>query len=199
MILTITIASVSIRKNMLDALLSELNRQIAEHGLQNEVEILVDDDDSRFLGTKRKIMLSKAKGLFTCAIDDDDWISSNYVSLIVNAIKIDTSVDCIGINGIITTNGGDARKWFISCHYEDWFEEEGVYYRTPNHICPIKTQLARISDFDEVAWGEDYPFAQRMKKLLHTETQIADSIYYYNYNTNNSLHDYQKQKEDEHT
>jgi hypothetical protein len=199
MILTITIASVSIRKNMLDSLLTELNRQIAEHNFQNEVEILVDDDDSRFLGTKRKIMLSKAKGLFTCAIDDDDWVSLNYVSLIVNAIKSDTSVDCIGINGVITTNGEDAKKWFISCHYEDWFEEEDIYYRTPNHICPIKTELARISDFDEVAWGEDYPFAQRMKNLLHKETQISEPIYYYNYNTNNSLHEYQKQKKDEHT
>lgn len=184
---------------MLDSLLCELNRQVSENNLENEVEILVDDDDKRFLGTKRKIMLSQAKGLFTCAIDDDDWISSNYVSAIVNAIKSDVSVDCIGINGVITTNGQDERKWFISCHYEDWFEEDGIYYRTPNHICPIKTELAREVNFEEVPWGEDYPFSQKMKSLLHKETQISEPIYYYNYSTINSLHDYQKQNEDEHT
>lgn len=199
MILTITIASVSIRKDLLHTLLTELNRQIITNSLENDVEILVDADDKRFLGTKRKIMLAKAKGLFTCAIDDDDWISSNYVISIVNAIKQDSSIDCISINGIITTNGQDSKKWIISCHFEDWFEKDNVYYRTPNHICPIKTELARKADFDEVAWGEDYPFSQRIKKLLKKESEILEPLYYYNYSTHNSLHNYQKQEEDEHT
>jgi hypothetical protein len=39
MILTITIASVSIRKEMLTALLAELNRQIIENGYEKDVEI----------------------------------------------------------------------------------------------------------------------------------------------------------------
>lgn len=199
MILTITIASVSIRKNMLDNLLGELNRQIQVNNLQNDVEILVDDDDKRFLGTKRKVMLQKAKGLFTCAIDDDDWISENYVLLITNAIKDNPSIDCISINGIITTNGANPKKWIISCQFEDWYEEDDVYFRTPNHICPIKTELVRIADFDEVAWGEDYPFAQRVKKLLHKEVEITEPIYFYNYNTENSLHNYHKIEQDGHT
>jgi hypothetical protein len=45
------------------------------------------------LGTKRKEMLSKAQGLFTCAIDDDDWVSENYVRLIVEAIKNNPFID----------------------------------------------------------------------------------------------------------
>lgn len=194
MLLSITIASVSIRKEMLDNLLSELNRQIVESSLQSEVEILVDDDDDRFLGTKRKIMLSKANGLFTCAVDDDDFVCPNYVKLIVDAINKDNSVDCLGINGVITTNGLEPKKWIISCHYEDWFEENGIYYRTPNHICPIKTELARIVNFDEVAWGEDYPFSKNIKPYLKTETTIDEPIYYYNYNTETSLHNYQNNK-----
>lgn len=189
--LSITIASVSIRKDMLDNLLSELNKQIDENNLNHEVEILVDDDDARYLGTKRKLMLEKAKGLFTCAIDDDDFISPNYVRLIVEAIKKDESVDCLAINGIITFNGLNPRKWFISCHFEDWYEENEIYYRTPNHICPIKTELARLGNFDDVAWGEDYPFSQRMKSLLKRETIVEEPLYYYQYSTENSLHDYQ--------
>jgi hypothetical protein len=199
MILTITIASVSIRKEMLNSLLNELNRQINENNLQDEVEILVDDDDDRFLGTKRKLMLSKAKGFFTCAIDDDDWVSENYIYLIVNAIKNNADIDCIGINGIITTNGENPKKWIISCHFEDWFEKDDVYYRTPNHICPIKTELVRIADFKEVSWGEDYPFSQSIKPLLLKEATIEEPLYYYNYHTENSLYRYQKQKLDGHS
>lgn len=197
LLLTVTIASVSIRKDMLENLLSKLNEQISENNLQNEVEILVDADDYRFLGTKRKIMLSKASGLFTCAIDDDDNVSPNYIKLIVEAIQKDESVDCLGINGVITTNGLDAKKWFISCHYEDWFEKDDVYYRTPNHICPIKTELARLVDFDEVAWGEDYPFSKRVKKYLKKETVINEPIYYYQYSTENSLNNYQNKNNEQ--
>jgi hypothetical protein len=194
MILTITIASVSIRKDMLAALLSELNRQIVQNGYEKDVEILVDDDDKRFLGTKRKEMLAKAQGLFTCAIDDDDWISENYVRLIVEAIKNNPAVDNLKINGIITIDGENPKKWIISCHFEDWFEEEGVYYRTPNHICPIKTELVRIAGFDEVAWGEDYPFSQRIKPLVKSEVEIEEPLYFYQYSVNGSLHNYQEEK-----
>jgi hypothetical protein len=194
MILTITIASVSIRKEMLKNLLSELNRQIKENNYQEEVEIIIDNDDDIFLGTKRKLMLSKAKGLFTCAIDDDDFVHPNYVKLIVEAIKKDNSVDCLGINGIITVNGENPKKWIISCEFDDWFEEDNIYYRTPNHICPIKTELVRLAGFDDVAWNEDYPFSQRVKKFLKKETIIDESIYIYQYNTETSLHNYQNER-----
>ena len=194
MILTITIASVSIRKDMLETLLAELNRQIIKGGYEKDVEILVDDDDKRFLGTKRKEMLSKAQGLFTCAIDDDDWISENYVALIVEAIKNNPYVDNLKINGIITIDGENPKKWIISCHFKDWFEEDDVYYRTPNHICPIRTELVKIAGFDEVAWGEDYPFSQRVKPLLKSEAEIEELLYFYQYSVNGSLHNYQEPK-----
>jgi hypothetical protein len=197
MILTITIASVSIRKEMLTALLAELNRQIIENGYEKDVEILIDDDDKRFLGTKRKEMLSKAQGLFTCAIDDDDWISENYVSLIVEAIKKNPSVDNLKINGIITIDGENPKQWIISCHFEDWFEKDDIYYRTPNHICPIRTELVRIVDFDDVAWGEDYPFSQRIKPLLKSEVEIEEPLYFYQYSVSGSLHNYQELNKDE--
>ena len=194
MILTITIASVSIRKDMLATLLAELNRQIIENGYEKDVEILVDDNDKRFLGTKRKEMLSKAQGLFTCAIDDDDWISENYVSRIVEAIKKNPLIDNVGINGVITIDGENPKKWIISCHFEDWFEKENVYYRTPNHICPIRTELVRIAGFDDVAWGEDYPFSQRIKPLLKSEVEVEEPLYFYQYSVNGSLHNYQEEK-----
>jgi len=194
MLLSITIASVSVRSVMLEILLVELNKQIAENNFENEVEIIIDADDDRFLGTKRKLMLSQAKGLFTCAIDDDDFIYPTYIKDIIEAIKKDSSVDCLAINGIITTNGLNPKKWFISCHYEDWFEENDIYYRTPNHICPIKTELVKIADFDDVAWGEDYPFSQRIKSILKSETIIESPLYHYQYSTENSLHNYQNEK-----
>jgi hypothetical protein len=194
-LLTITIASVSIRKSLLALLLKELKRQIQENNLKDEIEILVDDDDDRFLGTKRKEMVAKAKGLFTCAIDDDDWISDDYITLIVNALKKNPNVDCLGIEGLISFNGLESKKWKISCAYEDWYEDENYYYRTPNHICPIKTEFVKTANFDDVAWGEDYSFSKRIKQYLKNEIRINTPIYYYQYDSNNSLYNYQDKKQ----
>jgi len=195
LILTITIASVSLRKKLLTSLLLELERQISENNLQDEVEILIDDDDDKFLGTKRKEMVAKAKGLFTCAIDDDDWISDDYITQIVNAIKNNPDVDCLSIQGIISFNGLNEKKWKISCAYEDWSEDEDYYYRTPNHICPIKTQFVKIANFDDVSWGEDYSFSKRIKSYLSNEIAIDKPIYYYKYDTENSLYNFQDKKQ----
>jgi hypothetical protein len=85
----------------------------------------------------------------------------------------------------------------LNCLVEDWFEEDGVYYRTPNHICPIKTELVRIVDFDDVAWGEDYPFSQRIKPLLKSEVEIEEPLYFYQYSVSGSLHNYQELNKDE--
>jgi hypothetical protein len=194
MILSITIATISLRKKLFDKLYAELLRQIKDYNLFNEVEILIDNDNDRYLGTKRKMLLDKAKGLFTCAIDDDDNISTDYLKQIVDAIKINTNVDCIGINGTIIINNGEQKQWFISCKYEDWFEENNIYYRTPNHITPIKTELVRQINFDEVPWGEDYNFSKKIKPLLINETIIESPIYIYNYNTSDSLYQYQQNR-----
>jgi hypothetical protein len=194
MILSITIATISLRKKLFDKLYSELLRQIKEYNLFNEVEILIDNDNDRYLGTKRKMLLDKAKGLFTCAIDDDDNISADYLKQIIDAIKINPNVDCIGINGTIIINNGEPKQWFISCKYEDWFEENNIYFRTPNHITPIKTELVRQINFDEVPWGEDYNFSKKIKPLLINETIIESPIYIYNYNTTDSLYQYQQNR-----
>ena len=196
--LTITIATIPKRKPLFDSLMNELKRQISTFGYEDEVEILFDSDDDRFLGTKRKLMLEKAQGLFTCAIDDDDQISEFYLYHLISAINQDETVDCLAINGFITTNGQDERKWFISCHYEDWFEKDKIYYRTPNHICPIRTDIARLVDFQDVDWGEDYPFSQNIKPFLKRETPVPEPIYWYRYNTEESLANYQKQKNESH-
>jgi hypothetical protein len=192
--LTITIATISKRKELFEELILQLNQQMKYYSLQEEVEILFDDDDDRFLGTKRRLMLEKAKGLFICAIDDDDIVSDKYLPLILSAIKKDETVDCIGINGVITVNDQDKRQWYISCEYKDWFEDNSIYYRTPNHICPIRTDLAKLANFDDVKWGEDYPFSQRVKQHLHRETKVSEPIYWYRYDTEKSLSKYQEEK-----
>lgn len=147
----------------------------------DEVEIGWDNSMDINIGQKRNRLLQIAQGDYIVFIDDDDIISSNYISLILNAIK--TNPDCIGISGIITTNGQNKQQWHISKDYGNWYESDGVYYRTPNHISPVRRELALQAMFPEITHGEDYHYSMRLLPLLKTEVKISGNIYHYRYAT----------------
>lgn len=156
-------------------------KQLMQNSL-NDVECLYDNSIDYNIGIKRNKLLQQAKGEYVVFIDDDDEIASNYVSLILEACK--SGADCIGISGIITTNGTDKRQWHISKEYGKWFTgPDGTYYRTPNHISPIRRELALQAGFPEIAFGEDAEYSRRLLPLLKTEVKIEQNIYHYKYLT----------------
>lgn len=182
--LSILIATMPIRKKTLEnGILRSLIAQLWKHELNSvPIEVILDDSLLYNIGVKRNKLLQKAKGGYVVYIDDDDHISDNYVSLILQACK--SEADCIGINGTITTNGHDLRKWFISKEYGKWFTgPDGTYYRTPNHISPVKRELALKTGFPEIAFAEDAEYSRRLLPLLKTETIITQPIYHYDYHT----------------
>lgn len=158
--------------------LTEL-RQIIDPQLTPEVEVITDHSMGYNIGTKRNKLLSLACGKYIVMIDADDLISTDYVEKILEACKSDC--DCIGISGVITTNGRNEMQWHISKDYMGWFERKNVYYRTPNHISPVKRELAVAAGFPEIAFGEDYHYSMNLLPMLKTETKISGILYYYRY------------------
>lgn len=177
--LSILIATMPIRVVKLNSLW----KMLEANGLNfPDVEVIVDNSMEYNIGTKRNKLLERATGDYITYIDDDDQIPSNYVQLILDACKLGS--DCVGINGTITTNGHDLRKWFISREYGSWYTgAEGTYYRTPNHISPVKRELALQSGFPEISFGEDAEYSRRLLPLLKNETIITQPIYHYDYYT----------------
>lgn len=175
--LSILIATMPKRLNQLDDLMAILIPQV-----KNEpVEVIIDPVVSYNIGTKRNKLLSKAKGEYIVFIDDDDTISENYVWSILQACSIGN--DCIGISGTYRKDMGRTHQWHISKEYGSWYEKHGVYFRTPNHISPVKRHLALAAGFPEISFGEDYEYSMRLLSLLRTETIINGNIYHYEYNS----------------
>ncbi|HVW99706.1 MAG TPA: glycosyltransferase [Candidatus Babeliaceae bacterium] len=143
-----------------------------------DIEILIDWS-ADIIGKKRNTMLSKARGEWLVFIDSDDTVCDNYVSNILEAIK--TNPDCIGINGTMTTNGQHPQQWFISKSCGRWFTRGNTHYRTPNHISPVRRELALQAGFPEVAFAEDYEYSMRLLPLLKTEVLITEPMYHYDY------------------
>lgn len=184
MLLSILICTIPSRQRMFDSLVRNLSRQVSDGNFYDEVELLSDSDIHKSIGEKRNDLLQLAGGKFIVFIDDDDEVDSEYISLIINTIKTNDDIDCIGMKGIITFDGGNERKWIISKQYGSWFERDNVYYRTPNHISPVKRSIALSKGFSNKNVGEDFDYSMAILPLLNNEVMIEKEIYHYKFVNN---------------
>lgn len=174
--LSILICSLNSRAHLLKRLRSVLDPQLTD-----EVEVIVNADDGQLsIGDKRNALLQAATGDYIAFIDDDDLVRTTYVQSVLAAIQ--TNPDCVGIEGVITTNGNPNGRLFIhSLRYHIWFEDNGVYYRNPNHLSPVKRELALKTGFPSINHGEDHDYSKRLLPLLNSEVYIKGPIYHYDY------------------
>jgi glycosyltransferase involved in cell wall biosynthesis len=184
--LSILICTLEERKLQYDNLRSSLFSQYCLlPQYQESVEILSCCDNREMsVGAKRNALLKQSTGNFLVFIDDDDSIHPNYIKLVLEALQ--SNPDCVGLNGIITFNGTNPRKFVHSIKVNEWYESDGVYYRYPNHLNPVKRELALQVGFPECNFGEDKNYSDRLKPLLKTEVMIDTPIYFYNYDDKKS-------------
>jgi len=167
------------RKHTLAQLLRHLEGQS-----NSKVEILVESDNrQKKIGEKRNILLQRATGDYVCFIDDDDWVDAQYIPLILEALK--SNPDCIGMVGIMSTNGGSQRRFEHTILYGGYFELNKIYCRPPNHLNPMRRSIATQFEFQEINMGEDTEWALRVmaSKLNKVEVKIEKPIYHYRYQT----------------
>lgn len=173
--LSILIATMPNRSEQFWRLFNSLERQ----HVGEEMEILTDNGMDCNIGAKRNRMLKQAMGEYVVFVDDDDLVTPDYVGKIFEAM----GADCIGISGIMSTNYSDFRQWHISKDYGSWYEKEMIYYRTPNHISPVRRELALQVGFPDIAHGEDYQYSMALLPLLKTENKVKGNIYHYQFSS----------------
>lgn len=189
MILSILIPTMESRDGFLAELLTDLRKQIASLTEDlGEVEILIDTSEPPITtGHKRNSLLSRATGKYVWFIDDDDMIFPGALRKVVEGMQ--SGVDVIGIDGVMTTNGTNLRGWEIRLgHPYSSITKHGkeYYLRFPNHITPMLREHALKVSFENITVFEDYKFAVALKNLGCLQTQyIVDSpVYHYRHRTN---------------
>jgi glycosyltransferase involved in cell wall biosynthesis len=188
MILSILICSVEIeeRQIKLKKLISELHKQISKNYAEEIVEILIDTDNmTKSVGQKRNDLIYKAKGHFVCFIDDDDFITKNYLSTILNHLNIGIDILLIGISHI--ENGINKTKILPSLFIDNLTTNDVVFKTNHFHLCPHKKSIAELVSFDCVNFAEDMIYSQKMVKHISNHAVISDPIYIYFDNLEKSL------------
>ncbi len=181
-VLSILICSLTSRSELLGRLLCTLNFQMVD-----EVEIIINSDGGgKTTGQKRNELINSAQSKYIVFIDDDDLVSDNYVSLILDAVKNDC--DVVGIHLLMTRNGvlNSECRTYHSLKYKSWWDENDPdrpgkkrYFRNPNHLNPVRREFAFNTGFPEIDSGEDHEYSKRLLPLLKTESYIEHPIYYY--------------------
>ena len=179
-LLSILICSIEERTEQLKRLVDSLEKQKAELENSDMVEIIsLVDNKEISIPEKRNKLIDLSSSEYMCFIDDDDLVSDNYLKLITNALE--EKPDCVGIEGRIKWGG----KYCLFCHsleYSGWYTgTDGIFYRTPNHLNPIKSRFVKRVRFDEtlVDGGEDRQFSMMISHMLKTEVYIQEPLYYY--------------------
>ena len=149
----------------------------------DEVEVLIDADAGT-TGAKRNRLLDKSCGQYVAFVDDDDIVVPEYQSLIMEGINM--GVDCVGIQGILLENDmpEHLNTWRFrhSVTVTNWCKDKGakIYFRTPNHLNPVKREYACATRFPDITIGEDRVYSNNLKRHLKTEHFIEQTIYHYN-------------------
>lgn len=176
--LSILICTIPKRAQMLISLCNDLNMQIPSDDI---VEVLVDASEYDTIGEKRNRLVKNATGKYLAFCDDDDSICADYIFLILAALK--NNPDCCSLKGLITFNGFQPKVFIHSIRYKNYYEEDGIYYRPPNHLNAIRSEIAKQFLFSENNFGEDTNWAMQIcnSGLLKTEEWIDPILYYYKF------------------
>ena len=179
--LSILICHLKSRAHYLQRLQRVLQPQV--FAAQGRVEVIISTDDGRMsVGTKRNQLVQKATGDFVAFIDDDDVVSQDYIMRILQAVDKDPTIDCVGLEGVITFQGPlkmKPRKFIHSRQYTDWYTKDKVFYRSPNHLNPVARKHAIQAAFPDKDVGEDYDWSMLIKPFLHKEIMLDGPIYFY--------------------
>jgi hypothetical protein len=182
--LSILVCSVHTRyKTFLPKIQDQLYSQLSalSEDDQERVEVIVlTDNKQMMLGHKRNVMVDIAQGKYIAFVDDDDRLADDYMVSLLKATTSDT--DAIVFHAEVSLNGEQAKICQYSKDFKADYNNHGVYYRIPNHICCVKRSVSLKSSFPNLLYGEDSGYGKVLLPHIKTEHKIDRVLYYYDYN-----------------
>jgi cellulose synthase/poly-beta-1,6-N-acetylglucosamine synthase-like glycosyltransferase len=118
-------------------------------------------------GAKRQALIQQADTDYVCFVDDDDAVVDDYCTLMLAAMDSDPAPDVIGFRLRHFMDGYLQGMAIISLRCKHWMTRptvQGVmlYDRTPNHLSPIRTSIARDVGYKSITVGEDADYSHRL-------------------------------------
>jgi len=182
-LLSVLIPTLSPRLSKTAALVADLERRSANF----PVEILwFGDNRRRTLSLKREALVKAAAGRYIVHLDDDDALAENYFERVVPLLAGDLP-DVVSYNSQATINGGNPFVVRSSITFENEHSrfEEGIWYdikRKPWHWCVWRTSIARLVQYPDITYGEDWAIVKQMLEFTKQEERLDETMHFYLHN-----------------
>lgn len=187
--LSILIPSITERADILKRLRMELRNQINHvthtHPSLGKVETWVNSSLSFLnggasIGVKRQNLLNYANGKYVCFLDDDESIAPNYVETLLRLCNQDSDVCTFRALAKLQNSWGliDMR---LSYKVNDQFTPDHDVRRPPWHICPVRTEFAKLYQFKDINNAEDFEWFEHVLAHCTTEAHTDKIIFQYNH------------------
>lgn len=180
-VISILTPSIPRRLNQLDGLCEHIAMQIARARVPVE-HLVFTDNMTRSVGLKRQALIQIARGHYIAFVDDDDWISSDYVAQLVTACCHDR--DVITFRQRATINGKVGHIDFrLNAPADCPWQEDMTVTRPPWHVCAWRRDLVKDCLFPDINDGEDIIWCQQARALVKTETHIDAELHHYRFDS----------------
>lgn len=176
--LSVLVGTTTKRPEQCKKLIDHLCAQI-EEAKRDDVEVLwVGDNLKCTAGLKRQRLLACAIGKYLAYVDDDDWVSNDYIREITTAIDTH-QVDVITFRQKAVIDGQEAEVTFKLGHdkIEPWTGQNIT--RPPYHSCVWNTLLAKSGKFCDKYYGEDVFWLQQLWPQARTSHHIDKVLHHY--------------------
>lgn len=194
--LSILMPTIPERKEIFTKLYKEVERQVKQcyrlHPTLEQVQLISDHrpkfkDGGPTIGAKRQSLIERATGRYLCFLDDDEWISPDYVEILLRL--------CLEMRDICTFNNISKfdNYWCVVQmglgNKENEQARPGFIKRKPWHICPVRSQLAKQVVFPESNYGEDWVWFDQVLKNCFNEAHADNIIHEYRHSLKTSQSD----------
>jgi len=173
-ILSILTPAVPSRIGQVQKLCEHLQKQIGALPVEH---LILIDNKRRSVGEKRDALLRMARGEYVAFVDDDDWVSDDYVAAILKAV--DGTPDVITFRQLSSINGASGEIVFGLGNPNEAFVAGGSARRNAWHVCAWRRSLAILSSFPPINYGEDWAYASRLCGLPNLKSAHVDRVLHF--------------------
>ena len=177
-ILSILIPTLPSRIEKYLSLVNKINHQITSNNLNEYVQVLsILDTKEMTVGEKRNNLVNLSCGKYVIFLDDDDNISDNYVLQIYNGCL--SGADVVTFKGEYHENNSYHSDFIISNMVIRDYNQHGLMYRKPNHICAVLRSISIQCPFPHINYEEDSKYSELINAHIKNECHINEKLYFY--------------------
>jgi glycosyltransferase involved in cell wall biosynthesis len=179
------------RAEKVRTLRDELHSQIIQHPASSIEHLILLDNRARSIGMKRQSLLDSARGDFIAFVDDDDDVSEDYITRLIEAIIQHPEADVITFDQSCSYNDKPFTVHFQHGAADQLLDLAGPDHqritRGPWHVCAWRRSKIQHCQFLDSNYGEDKAWVDQARLHVQRSHHIDAILHTYRHHATQTL------------